>query len=248
MGILDDAIREHLELKRKHGAGEDELKELEDSAFGPPERPGSENGDEAAFEAEEEDLLAEAEEPEPEGDATTVMPSEGEPFDQVAEEPAEPAFAEAEELSPAEQARQEYPQLQDTAAHAPIEAEEPSPVQSTEEQDALEISLFESDDDEEDFDVGEIDLELEDGEPVAEESAREHDLIEPDAVVDPDPTDESVVAGDESDWPAQAPEGEEEATGEAHDMLEETPDFLKEAPESDEMWFEQDEPKDFDFD
>ena len=25
MGILDDAIREHIELKRKHGAAEDEL-------------------------------------------------------------------------------------------------------------------------------------------------------------------------------------------------------------------------------
>ncbi|MFM9044242.1 MAG: hypothetical protein ACKOL0_00315, partial [Solirubrobacterales bacterium] len=28
---------------------------------------------------------------------------------------------------------------------------------------------------------------------------------------------------------------------------EETPDFLEEAPASDELWFEQGEPKDFDF-
>src|SRR5690349_12467103 len=40
MGILDEAIREHLELKRQHGAGDSELKQLEDEAFGPPERPG----------------------------------------------------------------------------------------------------------------------------------------------------------------------------------------------------------------
>lgn len=39
MSILDDAIREHLELKRAHGADDDELKRLEDEAFGPPQRP-----------------------------------------------------------------------------------------------------------------------------------------------------------------------------------------------------------------
>jgi hypothetical protein len=39
MSILDDAIREHLELKRAHGADEVELKKLEDEAFGPPDRP-----------------------------------------------------------------------------------------------------------------------------------------------------------------------------------------------------------------
>jgi hypothetical protein len=40
MSILDDAIREHLELKRAHGADDVELKKLEDEAFGPPQRPG----------------------------------------------------------------------------------------------------------------------------------------------------------------------------------------------------------------
>ncbi len=40
MGIFDDAIREHLELKRHAGVDEEELKELEDEAFGPPARPG----------------------------------------------------------------------------------------------------------------------------------------------------------------------------------------------------------------
>ena len=40
MGILDDAIREHLELKRAHGARESDVRKLEDEAFGPPTRPG----------------------------------------------------------------------------------------------------------------------------------------------------------------------------------------------------------------
>ena len=39
MSILDDAIREHLELKRAHGADDAEVKSLEDEAFGPPQRP-----------------------------------------------------------------------------------------------------------------------------------------------------------------------------------------------------------------
>lgn len=39
MGILDEAIREHLELKRQHGAEESEIEGLEAEAFGPADRP-----------------------------------------------------------------------------------------------------------------------------------------------------------------------------------------------------------------
>src|SRR5512144_1221586 len=39
MGILDDAIREHLDLKRKHGARDAELREIEDEAFGSTDQP-----------------------------------------------------------------------------------------------------------------------------------------------------------------------------------------------------------------
>ena len=42
-------------------------------------------------------------------------------------------------------------------------------------------------------------------------------------------------------------EGAESAEGEG-DVLEETPEFLRDQPEDDELWFEQGEPKDFDFD
>lgn len=38
MGVLDDAIREHLELKRRHGASEDEVSREEQEALGPPQR------------------------------------------------------------------------------------------------------------------------------------------------------------------------------------------------------------------
>lgn len=37
MGLLDDAIREHLELKRRHGADPSDVSRLEQDAFGPVE-------------------------------------------------------------------------------------------------------------------------------------------------------------------------------------------------------------------
>jgi hypothetical protein len=38
MGLLDDAIREHLELKRKHGADPDDVARQEQEALGPGKR------------------------------------------------------------------------------------------------------------------------------------------------------------------------------------------------------------------
>src|SRR3954452_5882862 len=38
MGLLDDAIREHLELKRRHGADPDEVSRQEREALGAPQR------------------------------------------------------------------------------------------------------------------------------------------------------------------------------------------------------------------
>jgi hypothetical protein len=51
MGILDEAIREHLELKRQHGAGDSELQQLEDEAFGQADRPGDEQAPDPLAEA-----------------------------------------------------------------------------------------------------------------------------------------------------------------------------------------------------
>jgi hypothetical protein len=38
MGVLDDAIREHLELKRRHGASDEEIAQEEAEALGPARR------------------------------------------------------------------------------------------------------------------------------------------------------------------------------------------------------------------
>jgi hypothetical protein len=38
MGVLDDAIREHLDLRRRHGVAEEELRRQEEEALGPARR------------------------------------------------------------------------------------------------------------------------------------------------------------------------------------------------------------------
>jgi hypothetical protein len=55
MGVLDDAIREHLDLKRQHGAAEDEIAREEAEALGPARRdtPAAAGGDEAGADAGE---------------------------------------------------------------------------------------------------------------------------------------------------------------------------------------------------
>ena len=87
MGLLDDAIREHLELKRRRGADSEEVSRQEQEALGPTRRgefaeaapapaaatpeepPPEEPPAEAAPEPRDEGWLEDAPEPEPERDA-----------------------------------------------------------------------------------------------------------------------------------------------------------------------------------
>ena len=74
MGLLDDAIREHLELKRRHGADPSEVARQEHEALGParrePQPPVAAEPEDVALEEElDEELVPELEaeaEPEPE--------------------------------------------------------------------------------------------------------------------------------------------------------------------------------------
>ncbi len=247
MGILDDAIKEHLELKRQHGAGESELKQLEDEAFGEAERPG--DGEEA------QDPFAEA--------PTEFMSAPG-TGDEEASAPAEPtpekgesarrdpsdiaSLQEAPEPSPPpdEPAEEEQPAMEHEIVPEPAE---PSPGPSTEERHAIAEQPTEM------FDV--------EGEIAASESRAPSEEVEEDEEED-DFFDEKRLY-EELDQALEAPveDEEEEAEGtesvveveeveetdeEAEDLLEDTPDFLEDAPEDDQLWFEQKPPKDFDFD
>jgi hypothetical protein len=141
MSILDDAIREHLELKRAHGADEGELKKLEDDAFGPPQRPdeidpfaeaptefltspGEGAADAPAIFDEEErggrrPNITDLQEAPPAGDAVTEAP--------VPEDAPPPSFEEA--------APQSATPFQDELAPPPADAPPPSPA------DAADIPL-----------------------------------------------------------------------------------------------------------
>ncbi len=158
MGLLDDAIREHLDLKRRRGADSDEVARQEQEALGPPRR-----GEFASAAGT--------------GAAASQVEDLGAPDDLL-----EPTDLEAD------------PDPLPADAGDPDVLAPPPPMPSA---------------------LG--------GDPLADEPW----LEEPDEV------------------PSSA--GLEPGTDE-EDVLEETPEFLQEAPEHDRLWFEQRPPRDFDFD
>jgi hypothetical protein len=274
MGILDDAIREHLELKRQHGAESDDLERLENEAFGPATRPGD-----PEFSTGESDVAPAATaapgEPAPEAAAAEAAPSGGF-FDYGTEagESSEWSAPDEEQTrivppdpTPAETARVDHPELGETADHpAPPQLEDEPP-------EAPEHAIFDSGE----IDFGDLDLGLED-EPEPEPPAPPppppslSKPLEPipevplaDSPFEEDHGDAAPGTGENESSLADAPgplspptddeelppppiparEGEEE---DDEDLLEETPDFLQDAPEGERLWFEQGAPKDFDFD
>ncbi len=307
MGILDEAIREHLELKRAHGAGDSELKQLEDEAFGQAERPGDEEAHDPGAEAPTEFMTQPetAEEPAARREPTIADLQEPPPF---ADEPA-PAELEAasDEPAPVDEAPAEREQtameheivtdLPEPDANAEIEpsgpsteerhaiAEQPTeifdveeklagppnptdeelveeeiteprlapadPLAGLDEAEEAEVSVQgpAPDDDEELDDEDDAfwnEQRLSDELDQALEAPRDSESSladEPEAeVIDAEVVEESVVDDDE-------PEPDEPPAPRAdEDVLEETPDFLEETPEDDQLWFEQKPPKDFDFD
>jgi hypothetical protein len=293
MGILDDAIKEHLELKRQHGADQSELKQLEDEAFGAAERPGSEKS--------APDPLAEAptqfmEQPEPveaeEGSgrrqprAEIADLQEAPQAETGVEDKTDEVDVPAEEQAPAME--HEAISEPETPPEPPAEKPEPSGSHSTEERHAIAEQPTEM------FDVEE-ELAGTEAKAPSEEELVEQEMSEPRlAPVDPlsglqeadeeddggEPAGEADTSLDEEFWDEKRlsdeldqaleapiePEAESEPEAKAEveadtehhetappehkdeDVLEETPDFLEEAPEDDQLWFEQKPPKDFDFD
>jgi hypothetical protein len=323
MGILDEAIREHLELKRQHGADDSELKQLEDQAFGQAERPSTDDpvaeaptefmsqpdlgtdeaaAQEAAVAPEEASErpparrepaagLADIQEaPDRAEDAPADQTSRDEPADEATattpqDEPVadEPSAAEHEAIAPpaaghtteerhaiADQPTEMFDveeEFTSTEVPAPpdedLVAEEISEARlGPAEPDApLEVTAADGNEDDADEDddffdeqrlSDELDQALEapaDREP--EPLSDEHEAVsdEHEAI-----SDEHEAAEPRTEVHQVAPQTDEheaapaEKRGSDEDVLEETPDFLEEAPEDDQLWFEQKPPKDFDFD
>jgi hypothetical protein len=218
MGILDEAIREHLELKRRGGAADSELQRMEDEAFGPPSRPG------------EPDF--------PESEELPVQPGNGAAAETVVVEQAPaaeeaPAAPEAPIAPPSEPAAPEEEEQGGTEETPPEPAEPAEPA-------AREHPVPES--------LEDVPIEsLETVEHPFPDELTEHESTE--HAAEPPPAEpEGETEGPAAPGGGESPPEEAEGEGEGDDdVLADTPDFLKDAPEDDELWFEQGEPKDFDF-
>jgi hypothetical protein len=134
MGLLDDAIRQHLELKRQHGASEQELQRQEEEALGPARRDvvpaEAPAGDGADAQAEEpvatEPEAGEAARPEMHDGETTLLEPEGEaPVPEPsADAPVEPPPADS---GPYDAAADVEALDEQEALEPPDDEEEPGP-------------------------------------------------------------------------------------------------------------------------
>jgi len=310
MGILDDAIKEHLELKRQHGADDSELKQLEHEAFGAAERPGSEGSPPDPLAEAPTEFMTQPDVEGAEAEAAVDAPAQATP-PEAEDAPGRPAprseIADLQEAPPSEHdepAEEESPAMEHEAVpEAAAPAEPISTGPTTEEREAIAEQPTEM------FDIEE-ELSISKAEAPSEEELVEEEMDEPRlAPVDPlagldeeakDETQDEEYEEDEDFWdekrlsdeldqaleapsevedketifdqppvtepepesepdpqpePDSEPQREDEPEPEEprppareEDVLEETPDFLEEAPEDDELWFEQKPPKDFDFD
>jgi hypothetical protein len=182
-------------------------------------------------------------------------------------EPEEEPVAEAEHEEPIaeEHAIVEEPALEDHEEHSEEEAAAPEEATSLYDQSREELDI--------DLDLSVADEEApaeppSEEHPTAEpegampiESAIEsldtvehpfhEEIVEEEEPHDEAlPSDEYAVEEVEEEAAPEHAEGEhveeDEEDGD-EDVLADTPEFLKDAPEDDELWFEQGEPKDFDF-
>ncbi len=290
MGILDDAIKEHLELKRRHGAGDDELKQLEDEAFGASERPGEPDSSPDPYAEAPTEFMAQ---PDLDESAEGGEPPEARrPRPDIADlQEAPPAPAETErepdpdEPPSEEQAPAIEQAIPEPAPQPPTEPEPDIPSgPSTEEREAISEQPTEMFDVEEELGGSQAPAPTEDDlveeemqEPrlapvdplsgVADAEEGDEDEQDADDFFDEKrlsdeldqalkgPAEEVEEAADDAELAEEELEGEEPddekppaEVQEEEDVLEETPDFLEEAPEDDQLWFEQKPPKDFDFD
>jgi hypothetical protein len=238
MGVLDDAIREHLELKRKHGAPDEELRRQEEEALGPARREV-------------------APPDEVEGDGEPAAEAKGRPAEPVAEpaepvaEPVEPAPFDAETSLLAEPKPERFPEEEAAAVSQAAEPVEPEPEPFPEEEAAAVSQAAEPVEPEpEPFPEEEAAAVPQAAEPV--EPLPEPEQSEEDEEAVFDPSDEGALAGDPRTVPTLDEDGDgadsEHESGSAGDVREDTPDFLEETPEHDRLWFEQKPPRDFDFD
>ena len=196
MGVLDDAIREHLDLKRRHGAEEEELRRQEEEALGPARREvataDSDDGDATGEQGPPEVEAAEADQPE----LSEVIPDEAVRSDAPTEEEEAPELDESSGVG-------EAPELQEE----PVEEVEPphdeAPAAHTDEPLTAEPA----------YEVGAFEEERGDTPPQGFET-----------VVDDAPHDEGELLEDEEDGEGEPSDADADVLEDTPDFLQETPE------------------------
>jgi hypothetical protein len=221
MGLLDDAIREHLDLKRRRGADPAELERAEREALGPVRRKGDVATADYPGDADEA-IDAEALDA-PVG--SSPMAYDQDEHDDWDPRDDELAVHDAEpELAPEPPRRSRRATSNDDADH-----EQPRGLAA---RFGLRGRRSEEDEPEE--------LDSDEPLPSDEEATRVHRSSEARAR----PTKPPVEGETAEHHIADA----QDADDPDEDVLEETPEFLQDTPEHDRLWFEQRPPRDFDFD
>jgi hypothetical protein len=227
MGLLDEAIRDHLDLKRRRGADPADIERAEREALGPVRRDPFEHGPddfESASMPEERPRAYDHEEElyDDEGyeeygpDEEWEEDFEEEPHDEGAAPPSYTAEAGAGDETMQYDVEEALASDNSQAKPAPEWAEQSDEwVEQSEEW--VEPSR------------GPAEPEHEDGHGLEpEEPAQDdHPGAPPPSLHDP---------------------AAEHGARSEEDVLEETPEFLQDAPDHDRLWFEQRPPRDFDFD
>lgn len=258
MGLLDEAIREHLELKRLRGAADSEIDRLEREALGPVRR-GGESMETASPEAEPGLVAADRAEldlpPEPSERARPQDPAEagtaiydvaaagheeGIEWEEHHPDPYAPASADPHIAAPPPDRAPADPGVSTDASTVGRETTE-FDTRAAAAQRAFDMPR------EEDPDVGAA-------APPAGDADEIFGADEDATFVQPGPGQPSGEPheGRAEPRPPRDEETEEHPPGveaePVEDVLEETPDFLQQTPEHDRLWFEQRPPRDFDFD
>jgi hypothetical protein len=227
MGLLDEAIRDHLDLKRRRGADPAEVERAEREALGPVRR-GPEEPPPLL------DSAASVQRDEPDTPGWDEHEHAAESHDDAGFEAYDDDFDDDElDDEPAQAPIQLTPPPAPASAPAPLRFSDEVPDGQPSTRDPYEPSTAEF------FEAA----------PSAQEHLR--------ATPEPPPNGErthDAPAHEESD--ATAEFDIEAATADEHhkpapadeDVLEETPEFLSDTPDHDRLWFEQKPPRDFDFD
>lgn len=227
MGLLDDAIREHLDLKRRSGGDPAEIERLEREALGPVRREPTAVAEATVAPAgydydDQEDELEDVPHAEIVG-----TPPERQPKRRGFLHRRPASLSEPEpgiQLEGDEIAHRMHEPWEHLEPHEPHEPEHLRPH----EPDPPPLSL-----------AGQHDDDLSGG-----SADPTHSRVSP---VDDATVEHRAVHGFDEDE-SRAAESAPEVDDEPDDVLEETPEFLQDTPDHDRLWFEQRPPKDFDFD